>query len=71
MKKKNKTGHFFFFYDFHGIMIVSKTVTYKLFQLKVSNVMFLLNSIENKALKSICVFHIFTLLLRIIAEATS
>ena len=66
-----KTGPNFFFNDFNSLMFVNKALKYKFFHLKVQNFMFLLNSIENKALKSICIFLNFTLILRIIVEATS
>ena len=69
MKKGLKQGHFF--YDFHSLIFVNKAYKYKVFQLKVQNFMFLLNSIENKALKNICIFLNSTPILRIIVEATS
>ena len=63
MKKRTKTGPKIFFNDFYSFKFVNKALKYKFFQLKVQNVMFLLNSIENKALKSNCSFLDFTTIL--------
>ena len=64
-------GPKFFFNDFYSLIFVNKALKYKFFQLKVQNFMFLLNSIENKALKSNVFFLNFTPILRINVEATS
>ena len=64
-KKGLKQGQNFFFNDFYSLMFVNKALKYKFFQLKVQNFMCLLNSIENKALKSKCIFLNFTPILKI------
>ena len=51
MKKRTRTGRKKFFNDFYSLMFVNKALKYKFFQLNVKNFMFLLTSIENKALK--------------------
>ena len=71
MKKRTKSGPKIFFKDFYSLMFVNKALKYKFFQLKVQNFMFLLNSIENKALKSKCIFLNFIPILTINVEATS
>ena len=52
-------------------MFVNKALKYKFFQLKVQSFMYLLNSIENKALKNKYIFLNFTPILKINVEATS
>ena len=64
MKKRTKTGPNLLLMIF--TINVNKALKYKFFQLKVQNFIFLLNGIENKTLKSICIFLNFTPVLRII-----